>query len=277
MGSSLDESERDLVSIFRSHWVDTARDGDLEKLGSLYQLSRKSGEEDQDYRNRLKMAILSYKGGGTKNAIQMMLRIILRLPPDVVIPIIENPPVAHRKAWKLISNQEWIINPWTIHEAFPEITLSVLTKGAKVSHPTITNLTTGDSITFRGTLKEGDILKVSNDKAELNGKDVQEKVATEGIPTLLTRSKWQFSEKIGGNLGVFDRTKFDESVFAIDILTEITFEWTGYEPAAFEVMVPNELLTKSGLTIFDIMEGIATVKACGVKAYVRMEEREIQS
>lgn len=271
IGSSLDESEYDLISIFRSHWVDTARESDLEKIGSLYDMKRKSGERDQDYRNRLKMAILSYKGGGTKNAIQMMLRILLRLPSDYDVPIIEFPPRTYKKTWKLLSNQVWDINPRTIHESSPEITLSVMTKGAKVAQPTIKNLTSGDWVTFNGSLKEGDVLKISKDKAELNGVDVLAKISTERIPTLLPRSKWQFSEMIGGNLGVFDRTNFDESVFAVDIISEITFEWIGYEPAAFEVIIPNEFLIKSGLTTYDITETISLIKACGVKAYVKME------
>jgi hypothetical protein len=275
-GSSLDGSETDLVSILRSHWVDTSRNGDLDKLGALYQINRKGGEKDQDYRNRLKMAILSYMGGGTRKSIQMMLRIILRLPPDVEIPIIENPPVAYKRTWKLISNQQWDINPRTIHESFPQITLSVISKEGKVSQPTITNLTSGDFVTFKGNMKEGDVLKISKDTAELNGKDVSQKLNTERIPTLASRSKWQFTEKIGGNLGVFDKTKFDESVYAIDIISEITFEWVGYEPASFEVIIPRDLLVQSGLTTNDVLESISTVKGCGVKAYVRMEESQVQ-
>ena len=273
IGGYLDESERELRAILRSHWVDTSQSVELDRLGAIYCIKRKGGERDQEYRNRLKTAILSYKGGGTRTAIDMMLRMILRLSPDDLVIIKENPPVQHQEKMKVISNEEWTINPRSIHDSPLNITLSICSPDAKVTDPTIKNLSTGDSCTYLGELGEGDILTYSGDKAYLNKTDVTTRVTGVFPPSLpRARSRWQYSEQIGGNSGSFDKTLFDTSVFAIDIFTEIIFEWTGYEPASFEVILQKEHLINSGLTSVEIQEAIHMIKACGVKAYVRLEE-----
>jgi len=44
----MDEMEKDLVSIMRGHWVDTARGEDIDRLGALFNIERKDGESDPD-------------------------------------------------------------------------------------------------------------------------------------------------------------------------------------------------------------------------------------
>jgi uncharacterized phage protein gp47/JayE len=48
MASALDRTQLDLIDILRSHWVDTARGSDLDRLGLMLSTQRKIGEEDQE-------------------------------------------------------------------------------------------------------------------------------------------------------------------------------------------------------------------------------------
>lgn len=273
IGGYLDESERGMVVVLRSHWVDTSRGNELDRLGSVYSLKRKPGEKDQEFRNRLKGAILSYKGGGTRTAIELILRMMLRLTPDDSVILNEYPPVQHQKKMQVLSNEEWTINPRSIIDSPLCIIFSVRSPGARVTEPSITNLQSGESCTFQGEIREGDTLTYVGGKAYLNQTDVTSRMS--GVfPLSLhrARSRWQFKEQIGGNIGCFNQAVFDTSVYAVDILTEIVFEWTGYEPASFELVLKKDQLIKSGLTPAEVLEGIELIKACGVKAYVRVEE-----
>lgn len=268
-GKTIDESEKDLVSIINSHWIDTAWREDLEYLGSIYRVKRKPGELDREYRNRLKSAIVSYKGGGTIGAIRMLLRMLLRLPPDYPVEIVENPPVSMEKTWLVAVNKEWTVNPRSITDARPGITISVETEGGKITDPTLTNLATGESLTYHGDIKTGTQLVISDGQAHLNGKNVTGKLSGTATPNLRRgRSTWRYSEKIGANQGLFDQTAFDEAVFAIEIRSRVTFSWTGYQPACFEVRIPSDLLTKADITADDLQENINAVKASGVEAKI---------
>lgn len=271
IGKPLDETEKELVSIMRAHWVDTANIGDLDKLGYLYNHKRKENESDLNYRNRLKTAILRYQGGGTIEAIQKLVRIILRLPDKYPVEIVENPPINLKKSWKVNAGHEWIVDPRSVYETVPDITITVNTENAKITNPILTNISTEEAITFRGDVKYGDILKISNGRAMLNGVDQTDKLSTTVIPKLpRQKSRWQYTEFIGANQLVLDRTNFDSSVFAINIMSTVTFEWTANQPATFELYLPERLLFKAKVSADYIQERINTVKACGVKAEVKV-------
>jgi hypothetical protein len=252
-----------------SHWVDTAHGEDLDSLGAVYSLKRKAGEPDHDFRGRLKTSIISYRGGGTRASLRMMTRIALGLPADTPIEIKENPQIKLKQTWKLNANSEWTIDPRNIADTVPEITIAVETENAKITNPTITNLDTGESIMFSDSLSFGDVLRIKDGSATLNGRDATEKLSVKKVPSLPRRkTRWQYTEAVGANIGVFDRSMFDKSVFAVNIMTAITFEWTARQPASFEICIPKDLLKKSGVTREYVQELVNSVKACGVRGEV---------
>ena len=232
---------------------------------------RKDSEPDSDFRNRLKIAIISYEGGGTIDAIQMLVRITLRLPQDYPVQIIENPPAIYQENWKVSAGNEWFVTSISIQETVPEITIAVETVGAKVTDPTIINVTTSESITFKGDILYGDILSIKDGQAMLNDQDHTDRLLTTDMPKLPRKeSKWQYTESVGANLGTFDRTQFDGSVFEVEIVSSITFKWTASKPATFELHIPREILTKAGVTLESMQDILNSVKACGVKAEVKV-------
>jgi len=171
VASALDRTEYDLIEILRSHWVDTARGADLDRLGLMLSTQRKIAEGDQEYRGRLKTAIIGYSGGGTLNSIRIMIRIALGLPEGYPIEIVENPMENMKKSWTVPANGEWTVDPVSISSSQPRITLAVETPDVEINNPTITNVDTGESVTFNGRMARGDVLNLYAGRAILNGSD----------------------------------------------------------------------------------------------------------
>jgi len=69
VSKQLDEAGERITEVMKTHWVDTAVEDELNRLGVLLGLSRFSGEDDLHFRARLKRAVNEYKGGGTVSAI----------------------------------------------------------------------------------------------------------------------------------------------------------------------------------------------------------------
>ena len=255
----------------RSHWVDTAGGKDLDGMGAIFGIRRKEGEPDREFRIRLKTAIISYNGGGTIGAIKMLVRIALALPPGQDIEIVENPVVPMKKSWKVRAGTEFSVNPRSTASSPLDITIAVDTPDAKISDPVLKNVTTGEEIRFGGELKHGDVLKISKGMASLNDRDVSSRICG-CIDTLPRRStQWKYSEAVGANVGTFDSTEFDRSVFAIDIVSSVTFEWTARKPAAFELYVTKQMLSGAGVTRGYVQDIVDSVKACGVRAEVKVK------
>ena len=268
-GTRCDEVEKDLTSILRAHWIDSATGPDLDRMALLFRMRRKPLEPDRDFRIRIKVAILSYKGGGTLNAVRMMVRITLGLPVDAPVEIVENPPRTFKQSWTVRANQEWTVNPRSIEAADPAISLKVETPDVVITNPQIENLTTGESITFRGKVGTGDLLEIRRGRSFLNGADRSGDLSRPEPPGLpRRRSQWKYTEVVGASIGVFDRSNFDQSFFAIDILSQVTLEWTARQPASFQVRIPRETLQKAGVSTENLEEMIRLIKAAGVKARV---------
>ncbi len=272
VGKSLDEAGKGFVDVMRAHWADTAAGDDLDRIGGVFSIARKAAEADEDYRGRLKTAVLSYKGGGTPNAVRMMVRIALALPQDYPVIVDENPEITIKKTWKVRAGTEFTVNPRNTREAEPEITVEVESDNVKISDPTVKNVDTGASVMFKGELSKGDVLKIKGTGATLNGKDVSARLTGTAPALPRKRTKWQYSEAIGANLGVFDRAQFDRSVFSVDVMSAITLEWAANQPAAFDVVLEKKLLDKSGVTRPYLQEILNMAKGCGVKAGIRLVE-----
>jgi hypothetical protein len=153
----------------------------------------------------------------------------------------------------------------------PEITITIDNKDTSVVNPTIMNVDTGEAVTYNGRLSYGDSLRLSNGRALLNGRDETQSVS--GIKAFSVprrKTKWRYTESIGSNIAVFDQAYFDKSVFAVDITSSITFEWTAYQPATFEVLIPKALFERSGARPEYVQKLVDSVKACGVKGEVKV-------
>lgn len=271
VGKGMDEAEKDLISIARSHWIDTSFGGDLERQGAIYEIKRRPQEDDSDYRNRLKTSIISYRGGGTLGAIKAVMRVALRLPSDWPVEIVENPMVSLTRTWKLKAGEEWHISPSSIYETVPEITITLETDSGRISEPTVANLANEEYLTYKGELTYGDELKIVDGKAFFNGEDRSHLLTTRKIPVLPRhRSRWRYEEFLGANQGIFDQGKFDRSVFVMDVTTSVTFRWTAHLPAEFVVNIPKDLLDKAGVSREYLQEVLDSTKASGVKGTVKV-------
>jgi len=272
-GKRVDEAEKDLFSILRAHWVDKAYNTNLDRLGAIYNMERKPGESDSEYRGHLKRAIMEFKGGGTISAVLSSVKMALNLPTDYSLELNENPPKEIIKEFSFTTGDLFTISSESVLDAKPSIDISVETEDAEISNPTLTNIDTNEAITFMGAIKSGEHLKIEDGKAHLNDEDVTEKLSITTVPQLLRKgSTWSYTEIIEEEIGVFNVAQFDHSIFAFGIPTvKILLQWTAYQPATFEIKIPKNTLYR-GNDISLVEAVIDSIKAVGVRAIINVIE-----
>jgi hypothetical protein len=281
-GVQLSDAERDLFNILKSHWVDTARSGDLDRIGRIYNLKRNPGESDSDYMARIKSSIQEFKGGGTINAIKTALRTALSLPDGYNIDIIENPKKEMSYNQKAKAGDEsgtWKIKSFSVSDSKLTITLGVESSGdkekTKIENPKLTNLETGESVLFNGSISEGKELVIKDGAGILNKIDVTHKLSIQKSPDniMLPRkdSLWEYTETLKSSIGRFDFAKFDESVFEVGVPTaNIGFKWTADLQSTFEVVLPKSILEERGFSREYVQNVVDRIKAIGVDGIVRL-------
>ncbi len=273
LGKRLDEADKDLTKILRAHWVDTAFGQDLNQIGAIFNLKRTPVESDSEYRNRLKRAIAEFKGGGTVSAVLTSVRMLLGLPKDYPIQLTENPSAEASRTVEVRTGDTWVMSSNSVLDAVPSVMLSVETANAKVTNPTITNLDIHEAVTFNGLIRSGETLKVQEGKAFLGRTNVTKSMSSSKVPRLLRKgSEWSYTELLEEQIGIFDRAAFDESVFAVGIPTaKLTFTWTAYQPATFEVRIPREAVSEKG-RLSAVQDAVDSIRAAGVRAVVKVTE-----
>jgi len=271
VGKRLEEADKDTNLVLRAHWIDTSFSEDIDRLGAIFNLKRRPGEWDSEYRSRLKRAIMDFKGGGTVSAILSSVKMTLGLPSNYPIELVENPPITVEKTFEVRTGDTWFMSSNSVLDAIPKITVTTEAADISIVNPAILNVDTGEKISFKGEIRAGEKLVMEDGKATLNGVDVTERLTATNFPRLLRKgSTWKYSEQIEEAIGIFDISRFDESVFAIGIPTaKITFSWVAYQPATFEVKIPKEAISReSDLSILE--EVIYSIKAAGVKAIIKV-------
>lgn len=269
-GTQLDEIEKELNGILRSKWVDTAKGKDLEMLGEIYNIQRRANESDKDYRNRLKTAIHEFKGGGTINAILTALKIALNIDLKE-IKIIENPPKRMVESISVKPTQVWEMCSKSIKDAENvEVTIEI-EEGEYIQDPCIINMDNNEDIKFNGKISYGEKLIIRDNSVTLNGKDVSDKISGKKFPTIYRKkTKWRYIESLKTKTGVFDISRFNESIFPIGMSkVAIKFEWTSYQPATFEIYVSKSIIAEKGLSENNVIDIINSVKSAGVNAIVK--------
>ncbi|MEM2029507.1 MAG: hypothetical protein QXS05_09040, partial [Candidatus Bathyarchaeia archaeon] len=202
VGKRLEEADKDTNMILRAHWIDTAFGNDIDRLGAIFNLKRRVGEEDSEYRSRLKRAIMDFKGGGTVSAILSSVKMTLGLPDDYPIELVENPPITVEKTLEVRTGDTWFMSSNSVLDAVPSITITTETTNMVIINPTILNVDTGEKISFSGEIKAGEELKIEGGKATLNDVDVTERLTVTSFPRLLRKgSTWKYSEQVEEAIG----------------------------------------------------------------------------
>ncbi|MEM3692666.1 MAG: hypothetical protein QXI39_01400 [Candidatus Bathyarchaeia archaeon] len=290
----LDVTEAEVTNMMKAHWVDTASGDELDRLGTLIGARRIPGEDDAHFRTRLKRTVGEYEGGGTVTAIEDAIRAFIGSSEPREVRIMENPPAEAFEEFRVMAGDTWFIGSRSIRDETPRITLTV-EGGGEVRDPQILNLNTGEGVGFKGTLSEGDRLVITEEGAFLNGEDVTKSLSSLGtlpmkesnsnsnsnsnsissFPHLLRRgSTWRYGEALSMLVGVFDEARFDEHTFAVGVpFVRVRFDWMRLQPATFEVQIDSEALSRSGITANYIERFVESMKAAGVRAIVRVMNR----
>lgn len=271
VSKQLDEADEKITYIMKSHWVDTAQEEELNRLGALFGLSRLSKEDDPHLRARLKRAVNEYKGGGTVSAILDAVKVLIGTKDSEDVKITENPPASTFAEFTVRAGDTWTLGSNSITDAQPNLTVTVK-EGGQVSNPQISNLDTGESISFKGKLKGGQKLVVTKKKASIDGQDVSKKISPQKAPRLTrSSSTWKYSESLEKLIGVFDTAVFDEHTFAVKVPSVgIRYDWTRLQPATFEVGIESKALQENGVSKAYLESVVNSMKAAGVNALVKV-------
>ena len=271
ISEELNVAEAGITELMRSHWVDTAKGEELDRLSFLVGLRRMINEDDEHFRVHLRKAVDEYKGGGTVSVILDDLKSMIKNEKEV--EFIENPLAEASAEFAVKANDTWQLGSQSIEDEQPIISLNVEEEG-EVSNPQITNVDTGESITFNGKLKMGEQLVLKQNCALLGEKNVTGDVSPHGVPNLLRKgSVWKYSEALLEKIGVFDTAIFDEHTFAVGVPTvRLHFEWTRRQPATFMIKIKSETLLKNGITESNLQKTVDSLKAAGVNAIIKVME-----
>ncbi len=269
---TLEEQRKDLFGIMRAHWVDTAYGIDLDLLGALFRLRRRVNESDEDLRRRIKTFIAEFRGGGTIHSILTVTRLFLGLKDDENLILLENPPTRITIEKKVKNGDTLLISSRSINDEEAALTLSLEEKDLEVEDPSLTNMDTNYSVKFNGRMRSGQTLLIKNGKAELDGRDVSDKVSTTSVKLPRKASTWMYQEALSAKIGRFDQAYFDRHIFETDVPgAQLQLDWTARLLAAFELKVPSRHLERTGIAKEDFKELVNAIKAAGIKAIVTYE------
>ncbi len=273
VSAQLDQADAGIADLMKAHWVDTAEGEDLEKLGVFVGSKRLPDEDDRRFRGRLKRAVDEYRGGGTVSVILERTKELLSAANKGDVKIVENPLADASAEFEVIANDTWQLGSSSTEDEQTSLSLTVAGTG-QVSNPQITNMDTGQSITFKGNLKTGEQLVIEESRALLGDEDVTSLVSIPESPKLLRKgSRWRYSEALSERIGVFDTARFNEHTFAVGIPTvKVRFEWTRRQPATFMIQIKSKALRNSGLTESYLQKTVGSLKAAGVKAIIKVTE-----
>jgi len=247
-GREMERIEENLGDLMRSKWFFHAGLGDLEKMGLLFGIPRLPGERIKPYRQRFYLTVKELlTGAGTIDSISKIVEATIGSPPEIE----ENPAeIVEGPVREMCSDGGWSEYNKSVKEDRPTISIRPL---ARIRDPTITNITTQESIVYRGLLRKGSVLRILPDgTASLAGIDVSfrleyfvnDEPQTEVLPPRVPKmhSEWKYTD----GTAFFDYARFGESVFAADIKNQVAVQlkWIRYRPATFNVRMA--LYSKGG-------------------------------
>jgi hypothetical protein len=275
VGRVLNEAQKDLFDTMKLHWVDTAYLTNLDRLGSIFDVSRKHGEPDEEYRARIKKSIRQFKGGGTRDAVLTFTSAFLGLEGPGAIELVENPPVHLAVKRSMSTGDSWTVGSMSVDDATPRMEVTLEGGGDRVLNPRWTDAKTGESITYQGTMRLGQKLTLENRTALLDGVDASSSVAATA-PLVLLRSgtTLDYKEEVSAKIARFDRGAFDESIFEIPVPNAVVkLDWSGRTPATFELTISAASLSEKGVSKEDVESFLNLIKGAGIVATVRTKEQ----
>lgn len=258
-----------------SEGFDAFQKGDLDRIFALYleslggtnllkQINRRAGEEgkldDVVYRTRIKGLIEVLRtAASTREGIIRIVGANLGIVDDTAVARAARNKIQIKEflerehllgTFSLPPHQPFtVVNP-NVTPTKPTIRIRFPNQEPVVRYrrPGIVNLTSGQSAFYEGEVESGDELAFFHDgSARLNGEIISTTAPTPVLP--MESSEWQLELELGvANeaapfypIGLFDQRDFDGSVFALDVVADLSMYVLRGTPATFMVQVPWDL------------------------------------
>jgi hypothetical protein len=114
---ALGEQKKELYNIMRYHWIDTSYGKNLDLIGGIFKLKRRTSEKDDSFRERIKLFLVQFIGGGTKKSIISQTISFLGITDSNEIPLlIENPAKEKKLDISLTNGDEWTMKSQSIKD-----------------------------------------------------------------------------------------------------------------------------------------------------------------
>lgn len=261
IAKKLDQVDIDLFQVMKSHWIDYAEGEDLDRLGAIYNLTRRkitaeTLEDDTSYRTRIKNFLPQFIGGGTPKAILTTaisaLGLSQQLPEDIPQEMKEKISKLYPKLYEFspsLKKSEALFKKMS--DGNHHATLTIENESILQEVPTIIieainvevnilQVVRDESVsfTFSEKLPIGKRLVIGPEGiATIDGMEVSKNIQVISLPkgksiwtfTIFTRSK-------------FNKAYFDEATFYFpDLQAKVSLEWTERTPLTFEVDIPWNL------------------------------------
>jgi hypothetical protein len=275
IGMVLHQQQINFFRVQKSHWLDTSFGLDLDQLGIIFNIKRGIGELDNPFRERIRYALMNFKGGGTKEAIITQILHYFRLEESEV-QLIENPEAEQVLELVAANGSTWIMRNRGIEEEEDgELIMTLEPTGlGGVANPTIMDVSNPEqAITYNGIFNPGESLAFKSGKVLLDGEDVSHKfepLSAVNIRIPRRSTHWIYKESTSPKIGHFDFASFDDNyVFDRTVPTiRLTFRWKTRMAATFQVRVSEGSLERNGFTKLHLKKLVNTIKAAGIKAEV---------
>jgi hypothetical protein len=289
-GKTLDQVDEDLLKVMYAHYVDTANNensqgfntaqkGDLDRIFSLYlenlggtsqlkQVDRPDGaagiESDKLYRKRILGLINVLKSGAsTKAGIIAIVAANLGIVGDDAAAIAARqqihiteflPELLKTQTYRQAVAEKFVVTNPNLIDTTPDVRVYIRSDLlVPLVDPRLVNLTTGKSVQYQGTVKDGDVLSFfANGSAFLNGVVVPVSGAPPSLPP--GASMWRFEAAFGLAQAKFDQALFDFSAFDQEQLTEVAaFDAAGsrFDRSVFAFPSPFEQSESNQVAVFD--------------------------
>jgi hypothetical protein len=274
VGRSLTEAQKSAFRVMRTHWVDTANGGDIDRLGAIFELKRERGETDADFRARIKSALLQFKGGGTRASVVNLMADFLGADPKE-LELTENTERTLSVERRVVGGESWMLGSMSVEDATPVIEMTLQGEGNVVLNPAIRNLDSDQRVGLDGAFRVGQRLVLTKDSATLDGVDVSPSVSrTASFPTLTPGgSHWVYEESISAKVGHLNESTFGSSIFSVPVPGAVVrFTWSGRQPSTFRLSVPSRALREAGVTEEEAAGFLTVIKGAGVQAELAVKE-----
>jgi len=261
LGDELAMVESGIDVVLRARWPEECDSTALDRLSGLLMVERARGENDRDFRRRLRDTIsVVLQGSGDAGTLRRIAA--STLGPGVVVH--ENPARGRRTPGSVPMGGEIAVANRGLDEAPFSISLVLrhVARDLKISV-----LESGSYARLTGAIREGDHVRIdSSGAAWVNGDRCDGRLVLSGV---LALPRGESRLCVSESRGRFDGSRFDEAVIALPRagIAEVELGWEERSPATVGISLPVSAGRQAGANSLqaEAARAVTQLRVAGVR------------